>query len=410
MRSIIAVLALASLTVRAQTAEPLTAEVIHWWTSGGESTAIRVIAEAYNRRGGHWVDTAIAGGSAARTTAINRMLGGSPATAMQYITGTELDDLIQAGMVRDIDPLARRQQWHTVIHPLLLDSVTRDGKIYAVPINVHGANWLFYNKILFHKLGLTEPRSWDDFFHAAKVLKANGYIPLAFGGQAWQERLTFLALLLSYGGETLYLDALTQRRPAAVTSPEMQNVFRAFARLRDLVDAGSPGRNWNDATHMVINGKAGMQFMGDWAKGEFQAAGKVADRDYGCVLNLGNQPLFMVGGDAFGFTRNQEPGSRAAQALLAQTLMDKDTQLAFNQAKGSLPSRTDINPDNLDSCSRKGLAILRTPGKQIPDVMMLMTPDQKGLLTDIVTEFWNRPSMTPAEATEKLAAALALVM
>jgi glucose/mannose transport system substrate-binding protein len=107
---------------------------------------------------------------------------------------------------------------------------------------------------------------------------------------------------------------------------------------------------------------------------------------------------------------NNEPSSGAAQALLAETLMDKNTQLAFNLAKGSLPSRTDIAPENLDSCSRKGLEVLHAPGKQVPDIMMLMTPDQKGLLTDIVTEFWNRPAMTPAEATEKLAAALALVI
>lgn len=43
---------------------PLRAEVIHWWTSGGESAALRIYAEAFNRTGGQWVDTAIAGGQA----------------------------------------------------------------------------------------------------------------------------------------------------------------------------------------------------------------------------------------------------------------------------------------------------------------------------------------------------------
>ena len=40
-------------------------------------------------------------------------------------------------------------------------------------------------------------------------------------------------------------------------------------KLRGLVDPNFPGRDWNLATAMVINGKAGMQIMGDWAKGEF---------------------------------------------------------------------------------------------------------------------------------------------
>ena len=35
-----------------------------------------------------------------------------------------------------------------------------------------------------------------------------------------------------------------------------------------------PGRNWNDATAMLISGRGGVQIMGDWAKGEFLKAGK----------------------------------------------------------------------------------------------------------------------------------------
>ena len=54
---------------------------------------------------------------------------------------------------------------------------------------------------------------------------------------------------------------------------------RPSSELRGYVDPGSPGRNWNDATSLVIQGKAGMQFMGDWAKGEFAAAGLTPGKD-----------------------------------------------------------------------------------------------------------------------------------
>ena len=43
-------------------ADPLKATVIHWWTSGGESAAIKEYADAYNKAGGQWNDNAIAGG------------------------------------------------------------------------------------------------------------------------------------------------------------------------------------------------------------------------------------------------------------------------------------------------------------------------------------------------------------
>jgi glucose/mannose transport system substrate-binding protein len=37
------------------------ADVMHWWTSGGESRAVAVFAKEYNKRGGIWVDDASVG-------------------------------------------------------------------------------------------------------------------------------------------------------------------------------------------------------------------------------------------------------------------------------------------------------------------------------------------------------------
>jgi len=54
------------------------AEVLHWWTSGGESAAVKELATAYTKAGGTWVDAAIAGGEQARAAAVNRMVGGTP--------------------------------------------------------------------------------------------------------------------------------------------------------------------------------------------------------------------------------------------------------------------------------------------------------------------------------------------
>ncbi|MEY4761216.1 MAG: hypothetical protein RLZZ200_1072, partial [Pseudomonadota bacterium] len=54
------------------------AEVMHWWVSGGESAAIKVIADAYRARGGVWKDNAIAGGETAIAIIISRISGGDP--------------------------------------------------------------------------------------------------------------------------------------------------------------------------------------------------------------------------------------------------------------------------------------------------------------------------------------------
>jgi ABC-type glycerol-3-phosphate transport system substrate-binding protein len=39
---------------------------------------------------------------------------------------------------------------------------------------------------------------------------------------------------------------------------------------------------------MVIKGEAGMQLMGDWAKGEFMAAGKAPGKDFMCAATPGH--------------------------------------------------------------------------------------------------------------------------
>src|SRR5215475_7553977 len=84
-------------------AQEMRAEVIHWWTSGGESAAVQVFAEQFRGAGGTWVDTAIAGGANARTAAINRTIGGNPPTATQFNTGKQFDDLVDNDLLASVD-------------------------------------------------------------------------------------------------------------------------------------------------------------------------------------------------------------------------------------------------------------------------------------------------------------------
>ena len=58
-----------------------TAEVIHWWTTGGEAAALKILVEAYEKTGNTWKDNPVAGGEAARMVARTRILGGDPPTS-----------------------------------------------------------------------------------------------------------------------------------------------------------------------------------------------------------------------------------------------------------------------------------------------------------------------------------------
>jgi glucose/mannose transport system substrate-binding protein len=396
-----AMLAAAPLAARAE----VRAEVLHWWTSGGESAAVKVFADAFTDAGGTWVDSAIAGGQAARTAGINRIVGGNPPTAMQFNTGKQFDELVANGLLADLDAVAAGGKWQDVLPPALAEAITRDGKVYAIPVNIHGINWLWYNKKLFDEHGLAEPTSWAEVAAAGEKLKAAGLIGLAQGGQPWQERSLFNAMLVGDAGTDLYYRIYRDGDQEAVRSDGFRKVAELFKQLQGLTDAGSPGRNWNDATAMVLTGKAGMQVIGDWAKGEFTAAGQVADQDYGCAIV--GQGGYLMGGDVFVFpVVDDATSANETQATLAEIMFAPETQIAFNTIKGSVPSRLDVDVSGMDACAQKGAAALKDPARQVPTTDFLISPDLSGALDDVITQFWNNQGMTADQFVEQFIGAM----
>ena len=186
--SIIRQVALASALFSAGTgfasAQEMKAEVLHWWTSGGESAAVKVFADQFKAAGGTWVDTAIAGGETARTAGINRIVGGNPPTVMQFNTGKQFDELVANDLLRDIDDVAAAGKWREVLPPAIVDATTRDGKFYAVPVNIHGQNWLCYNTKVLADAGVEPPTTYEEMLAAGPKLKAAGHDPAGPGRPA----------------------------------------------------------------------------------------------------------------------------------------------------------------------------------------------------------------------------------
>jgi glucose/mannose transport system substrate-binding protein len=155
---------------------------------------------------------------------------------------------------------------------------------------------------------------------------------------------------------------------------------------------------------MVITGQAAMQVgMGDWAKGEFIAAGQTPGEEYGCII-LPNG--YIMGGDVFVFPNVDDPAQQEAQETLAELMLAPETQIEFNKKKGSVPVRLDVDVSSMDECAQKGMAALRDPEQQIPSDNFLTTPDMYGALQDVITEYWNSPSMDVDTFVENYASAM----
>jgi glucose/mannose transport system substrate-binding protein len=334
-------------------------QMLHWWTSGGEAAALGVLKKDLAAEGYAWKDVPVAGGGGdAAMTALKAMVAaGNYPTASQMLGYTVLD-YAAAGVMGDMTETAKKEGWDQVVPAALQKFSVYDGKWVAVPVNVHSVNWLWINKAVMDKIGGTEPKTFDDFIALLDKAKAAGVIPLALGGQNWQEATMFDSVVLSTGGPEFYKKAFNDLDDESLKSDTMKKSFDNLAKLVTYVDPNFSGRDWNLATAMVIKGDALVQVMGDWAKGEFHAADKVPGTDFLCYRFPGTDGSVIYNSDMFGMF-NVPDNRKAAQVALATATLSKSFQSAFNVVKGSVPARTDVPDTDFDACGKKGMADLK---------------------------------------------------
>lgn len=333
-------------------------EVLHWWTSGGEAAALNVLKDDLATKSIGWVDMPVAGGGgeAAMTALRARVTAGDPPTAVQML-GFDILDWAAEGALGDLTEVATAEGWDAVVPAALQGFSKADGKWIAAPVNVHSTNWVWINKAALDATGLGEPATWEDLVAVLEAMKANGITPLGHGGQAWQDATVFDGIVLGMGTD-FYKAAFIDLDPAALGGEQMAEAFNRLITLSTYVDANFSGRDWNLASAMVINGEAGMQMMGDWAKGEFLKAGKVPGTDFVCIRFPGTQGAVTFNSDQFAMFNVESDGAKAAQAAMASAIMNPTFQSAFNVVKGSAPARTDVPNDAFDDCGKKAMADL----------------------------------------------------
>lgn len=401
--------AVALMISGAALAEPQ-AEVLHWWTSGGEAKSVAVLQQEFADNGGTWTDMPVAGGGgdAAMQALRARVLAGNAPTAVQ-LKGPAIQEWYEEGVLADISAVAEAQGWADVLPASIAGHMKCEGTWCAAPVNVHRVDWIWANADVLESNGIAMPTSWDEFNAAAKKLQAAGIIPLAHGGQAWQDATVFEAVALGILGADGYRKAFVDLDQETLTSPAMVAVFDQMRMMRGFVDPNFPGRDWNLATAMVMNGEAAFQIMGDWAKGEFLAAGKAPGDDFLCASTPGEGFLYNV--DSFAMFSVDGDDKQAGQALLAELIVGKNFQKVFNLNKGSIPARTDVSLDEFDSCatlSSDEMAASNEGGSLLPSYAhgMALRGAQSGAITDVVTQHFNS-DMSSEDAVAALWASVA---
>jgi glucose/mannose transport system substrate-binding protein len=389
-------------------------EVLHYWTSGGEARSVAELKKILQTKGHTWKDFAVTGGGGSNASSVlkSRVASGNPPAAAN-VKGPGIQEWATAGVLANINATAQAEKWDRLLPKVVADVMKYKGNYVAAPVNVHRVNWMWANAAVLRKSGVSGmPKTWNEFFLAADKIKKAGFVPLAHSGQAVWDFTTFESVALGVGGARFYKDALVKLDPKALNSSTMENVLVTLRRLKGYIDPAAAGRDWNLSTAMLIQEKAAFQFMGDWAKGEFTAAGKVPGRDFLCAAAPGSANAYTFNVDSFVLFKLKDAGAQKAQGDLAAAIMGTQFQEVFNLNKGSIPVRMNMRMDKFDDCAKlSSTDFVETAktGGLVPSIAqsMAVKPAAEGAIKEAVSQFWNDDKISIADGVKNIAKAAA---
>lgn len=377
-------------------------EIFTYWTAGGEAEGLAAIEKIFSQNypGIKVTNAVVAGGAGSNATAVlaTRMTGGNPPDTFQIHGGAELiDTWAKTNYMQPLTQFYKDNGWMDKFPKQLLDLVSYNGDIYSVPVNVHRNGVLWYNKQIFTDNNLQAPTSWDEFFTIADQLKAKGITPLALGDKdKWEDLNLFEQILLSQFGPADYRNLWAGK--IAWTDKRVTDSLNIMAKALSYVNDDHAALTWDQASGLVLQGKAAMNVMGDWAKGYFTANGWSPDKDFGWAPAPGTKGSFVVVTDTFGLPKNIKHQDAALDWL--KTVGSVEGQDAFNPKKGSIPARVDADKSIYDAYSQSAIAdfasneLVPSEANGPATIPAFLTP-----ITDAISVFVSDLDVSKAQST-----------
>ncbi|MGA7196166.1 ABC transporter substrate-binding protein [Roseiarcus sp.] len=402
------------LMTSAAQAEPKT-NMLHQWDSGSDAAAIAKLGEMFTAAGGKWEQTSISGHTANTLAKLRADVVAGDAPPAVQLKGPEIAEWNATGMTANLDELANKEGWDKVVAPELLPVMKPTGNWVAAPMNIHRINWIWGSTKAMEKAGIKElPKTWAEFNADCDKAVAAKLICLAHFSQDWTDSTTFEVVL--YGmDEPLFKKAFVEGDTAAMRSDGMVKAFEQFRLMvSKYMDPAIAGRDYQTATDMIAKNQAVFMIMGDWQIGIFGAAGLKSPEDYRCAQAPTDwgKPGFILNSDSVVFFKQKDPDYVEGQKLLAHLILSPQFQTIFNQAKGSIPARLDIDlSKGFNPCqqlSQKDLQASIADGMLVRSMAHNMTVLQKyrGAMMEVITTFVNTPGMSAKDAANAMADAV----
>jgi glucose/mannose transport system substrate-binding protein len=379
-------------------APPGRLEIFSWWTTGGEAAGLSVLFDLYRKQnpGVEIINATVAGGggSIAKAALRTRMLGGDPPDTFQVHMGHELTDTwVVTNKMEPLDSIYAEMGFYGSFPKGMFDIVTYNGHTYSVPVNIHRANVLWYNKKVFTDSNLQPPTTFDDFFIVAETLKDRGITPLAFGNKEGFEAVQlFETTALGVLGPEAYRGLWTGE--TKWSDPRITETLSTYKKMLSYINSDYAALTWDQANDLIISGQAGMTIMGDWIDGDYKAK---KFKEFGWTATPGTAGVYDVLSDTFGLPSGARDLEQARNWL--RMVGTAEAQDAFNPLKGSVPANGNAGNGDYDAYLQSAIADWRTQ-TVVPSVAHGAAASESwaAAVTDVMTVFVSRQDVAATQA------------
>jgi multiple sugar transport system substrate-binding protein len=205
-------------------------------------------------------------------TSIRNFLTADAPDVVNWYAGNRMAPFVDAGLFEDVSDVWKANGLEKSLASAA-PSMTQNGKQWGIPYTYY--QWgVYYRKDIFDKLGIAEPKTWEQLVAASKKLKENKITPFAIGTKAtWTTGGWFDYMNLRVNGYQFHMDLTAGKVP--YTDKRVQEVFDKWD---DLVKPGYYLENhasyqWQEALPAFVKGEAAMYLMGNFAVAPMREAG-----------------------------------------------------------------------------------------------------------------------------------------
>jgi glucose/mannose transport system substrate-binding protein len=322
-------------------------EVLHGWTGGDGARAAEALETAF---GEAYPDiniefNPIGGGGNENLDAVvaNRLQSGDPPSSFANWPGKNLQRY--EGALGTVDDVWEENDFSEVMVDEAVDLHQQGGSFRAVPLGSHRLNCLFYNVSVVEEAGV-DPASLDSVSAFADALETvateTDKIPFTHGmSGTWTTTQLWAAMMLGQEGYDAYMSFINGEGPEEAVRATFESTATV---LENYISEDAASIGLTESNQNIINGNAAFIHQGNWAAGAYRNAEDFNyDEDWGFEPFPGTEGMYTLHFDSFLYPSNN-PTPEGAKTYLG-FVGSPEAQVAFNQYKGSIPTRTDVSMD-----------------------------------------------------------------